>query len=118
MRSISGRVRTKRESTNLGHVLRHEFVGLRSHVRVHKGCEVQERVPIETELLVNDLVGRVGRRSYARDLVLGERSRVVQRSSRGVVRVLTNHERSDRLAGVLRSVLLGRREDLVRVEMA
>src|SRR5215211_5160743 len=49
----------------------HQLLGLRLHVRCYERREVQTSVAVEHELIVDDLVGHVGRHRPVRQAVLG-----------------------------------------------
>ena len=48
---------------------RHQLPSLRLHPRRHEGREVQPRVPVEHQLVFDELVGDVGRQLALRQLV-------------------------------------------------
>ena len=56
--------------------LRHQLLGLRLHPRGHERGEIHPRVAVEHQLVVDDLVGGVGRHLTGRKLVARDRAAV------------------------------------------
>ena len=80
--------------------LGHQLLGLRLHPGRDEGGHVEPRVAVEHQLVVDHLVGHVGRQLAWRELVARDRGRVereerrhgdVARLGRGALRVLERH---------------------------